>query len=455
MPFFARAALALTLLAAVAARAEPPPEMVPAGLSDMEAGRLLLRAGRLGHARAFLQQAQPSNEEERIERLFLLGQVEMRLGMPERAAGRFEAVLALRPGLTRVRLELARAYYLTGRDDEARRQFGAALADDLPPPVEDAVEGFLRRIDARKRWSVSLSASLLPEIRRPDREVVLIGGIPFRLDEEARASSGMGALVSAGVSFSPAVSTDLRGALAASAAAKVYERSAWNETTVSADLGLARLFAGGSAAGGLRLGRQWTGGDGHHRSLGPWTRLRLRLSDATRLDMAASAGYRRHDTLHRRDGWRIAASPRLVHALDGRTSIEAAPVLEMAGAKAGHHRSRLIGLGVTVSRSFAGGLSVAFTPAAHIRRYRATDPLFGTRQVDRNLRLGVRVLHRSLRYAGFAPYLGYVVRTQPLHHPDSRIPAPRRGRRSLARVLREWRSRIAPIHESEKQEEDP
>ena len=380
---------------------------MPAGLSDMQAGRLLIRAGRLGDARAFLEQARPASTEERIERLFLLGKVEMRLGMPEQAAERFEAILAKRPGLTRVRLELARAYYLTGRDDKARYHFSASLGDELPSSVEDAVEGFLRRIDARKRWSASLSASLLPETRRPDREQILIGGIPFRLDEDARASSGTGALVSAGVSFSPTLTDDLRGVFAASAAAKVYERSAWNDVTLSADLGLARLFDTGSVAGGPRLGRQWAGGDGHLRSLGPWTRLRMRLSDATRLDIALGADHREHDTRHRRDGWRMTVNPRLVHALDGATSIEAAPALEAVTAKAGHHRSHLIGLGVTVSRAFASGLSVAFTPYTHVRRYRAKDPLFGTTQVDRNIRLSVRVQHRSLRHAGLAPYLGY------------------------------------------------
>ena len=373
----------------------------------MQAGRLLIRAGRLSDARAFLEQARPASTGERIERLFLLGQIEMRLGMPEQAAERFEAMLAIQPGLTRVRLELARAYYLTGRDDKARYHFSASLGDALPSSVEDAVEGFLRRIDARKRWSTSLSASLLPETRRPDREQILIGGVPFRLDEDARASSGMGALVSGGVSFSPTVTDDLRGVLAASAVAKVYERSAWNDVTLSADLGLARLFASGSASSGLRLGRQWTGGDGHLRSLGPWTRLQMRLSDATRLDIALGADYRKHDTRHRRDGWRVTVHPRLVHALDGATSIEAAPALEAVTAKVAHHRSHLIGLGVTVSRAFVGGLSVTLTPAGHLRRHGARDPLFGTRRIDRNIRLDVRVLHRSLRHAGFAPYLGY------------------------------------------------
>ena len=164
----------------------------------MQAGRMLLRAGRLGHAHAFLKQARPENEREWVERLFLLGRIEIQLGMPGRAAERFEAILARRPELTRVRLELAQAYYLTGRDDKARYHFTASLADELPSSVEAAVESFLRGIDARKRWSVSLSASMLPDTRRSDREEVLIGGVPFRLSEDARASSGVGALISAG-----------------------------------------------------------------------------------------------------------------------------------------------------------------------------------------------------------------------------------------------------------------
>ena len=380
---------------------------LPADLTDMQAGRMLIRAGRLEHARAFLEQALPADNEEWVERLFLIGRIEMQLGMPGRAAERFEAILARRPELTRVRLELAHAYFLTGYDDRARYHFTSSLADELPSSVEAAVESFLRGIDARKRWSASLSASMLPETRRSDREEVLIGGVPFRLSEDARASSGVGALLSSGVSFSPALTDDMRGVLAASAAAKLYERSDWNDVSASGDIGLTRLSGEGSVSGGLRLGRRWVGGDGYHRSLGPWAQARWRVSSSTRLGVALSAGYRSHDQRRDRDGWRIAATPRILHALDSRTSIEAEPMFEVVEAKADHHGSRLIGFGATLSRAFDGGLSVSLTPSVHVRRYAARDPLFGTRQVDRSFQLGVRVLHRTLRYGGFAPWIGY------------------------------------------------
>lgn len=410
MSAIARAAAAIVLLIATAAGAET----VPAGsgqpvVTDMQAGRMLIRAGRLKHARIFLLKAKPSGEEERIERLFLLGRIEMRLGMTREAVGRFEEILELRPGLTRVRLELAQAYYLLGHHDKAKRQFSASLAAMLPSTVEDAVEDFLHRIDARKRWSISLTAALLPEsnpAKRTDRREVRIGGVPFRLGEDARASPGVARLVAAGASFSPAIDVDLRGVLAASGAVKLYDRSDWNDVTFSGDAGLARLFRRGSVAAGLRIGRRWLGGEPHHRSLGPWFRADLRLTDTALLSLSASTARREHDELPGRDGWRIVVSPGVRHSLDERILIAAEPVFESVKAETERHGYRIVGLGATISKAFQDGFTVSVSPATEYRRHAAPDPLFGKHREDRKLRLAARVLHRALRLRGLVPYIG-------------------------------------------------
>ena len=77
------AACALTALIAVGAQAEPADttDRPTAGpeISDLAAGRLLMKAGRFEDALAFLEQARPADEDEAIERHFLLGAVYMRL----------------------------------------------------------------------------------------------------------------------------------------------------------------------------------------------------------------------------------------------------------------------------------------------------------------------------------------------------------------------------------------
>ena len=211
----------------------------------------------------------------------------------------------------------------------------------------------------------------------------------------------------AGVSFSPEIGTGLRGVLGASGAAKLYRQSDWDDITVSGDAGLSRLFDRGSISGGLRLGRRWIGGDPHHRSLGPWFRARLRISDGARLDLSASAGWREHDELSGRDGWRIVVSPGLHYSLDDRTLIQAKPVFEAVRAETKHHGYKLVGLGATISRAMQGGLSVSASAATELRRHGAPDPLFGKRREDRKIRLASRVQHRALRYRGFVPYIGY------------------------------------------------
>ena len=385
---------------------------LPDGLTDMQFGRLLFEAGRFRDARAFLEQARPGDEEEKIERLFLLGLAEARLGNLPEAAKHFESILAVRPGLTRVRLELARVYGLLGRDDKARFHFEASLADELPSSVEDAVEAWLDRIDSRKRWSVSVSVAVLPEsnpAKRTDDDEVRIGGVPFRLDEDAREASGTGVLFSTGVQYSPSLSDDWRGVLAASAASKLYEQSDWNDISVQGDIGLARLFDLGSASTGLRLGRRWLGGERYSDGLGPWMRGRLLFTPVLRLDTMIGAERRNHPDRPGLDGWTVTFGPGLDYALDSRTTLRAELDLEHVEAREDRHGSRMGGLALGVSRAFEGGLSVSPRAAVRWRRFADRDPLFGKTRSDRQMRISVNLLHRALQYRGFAPHVGIFV----------------------------------------------
>ena len=374
-------------------------------------------------ARKLLERARPVDEDERIARLFLLGLIEARLGLPRQAARRFETILSERPELTRVRLELARIYQLLGRDDKARFHFEASLADDLPATVEQAVEGFLRRIDARKRWSVSMSAAVLPEsnpIKRTNSRRVLIGRIPFRLNEDARASSGVGSLLSAGVSVSPAFTEAIRGVLAASTAAKLYKEPDWNDVSLHCDVGFARLFDKGSASAGLRLGQRWLGGDRYSRETGPWLRGRVRISPASRLDVNLTAVKRDYHDRPAQDGWRISAKPVWSYSFDPQTTIEANLEIELVDARDSQHGSGQAGLGITLSKTFRGAFLISPSVSVLARRHSGRDPLFLKTRRDRQFRIALNLRHRALQYEGYAPFVGYSFESN-----DSNIPVNR------------------------------
>ena len=376
----------------------------------LQAAKVLMHARQWGEARDILEQLKPSDEQEEIERLFLLGVAEFRLGLPRSAAQRFEAILARQPGLTRVRLELARVYHALGRDDKARFHFRASLADRLPSSVKDAVESYLNNIDARKRWSASLSFSVLPEsnpTKRTDSREIRIGGVPFQLNDDARAVSGTGLFTSAGTQYSPVIDDDLRGVLAASVGGKIYRNDDWNDISVQGDLGIARLFDGGEAAGGIRFSQRWLGGERYSFGIGPWTRGRMRLSPETGVNLSLNAERRKHPTRPDMDGWTVRLRSGLDYAFSARTSSRLEIDLEDNDIREKRHSHRIAGVAIALSHAFEGGLSISPRIAVQQRRYAGADPLFQEVRSDRLVRLSVNLLHRRLQVRGFAPYVGY------------------------------------------------
>lgn len=72
-----------------------------------------------------------------------------------------ERVVMRRPGFAQARLELARAYYLSGEDIRARHHFDAVLAQDPPAPVVATIERFQKRMQARAdRYTTTLTGHL-------------------------------------------------------------------------------------------------------------------------------------------------------------------------------------------------------------------------------------------------------------------------------------------------------
>ena len=116
---------------------------LPASAQDMSA---LFEEG----AAAIRQAARQTDEDRRDELL-------------DKAIAAFRKMLVANPSLVRVRLELARAFFLKEEDSLARRHFEIVLAGKPPAAVALNVNRFLNIMRARKRWSVRLGAALAPD----------------------------------------------------------------------------------------------------------------------------------------------------------------------------------------------------------------------------------------------------------------------------------------------------
>ena len=218
----ALASVAFLLLAVPASNAAESLPLSPG--PGVSAARALVRAGRFVEALTDLRpllQAHPG----RTDILFLTGLAAIeaaqkpdtpesdRQALLDEAIASLRTILTNRPGLVRVRLELARAFFLKGEDSLARGHFERVLAGKPPAPVVANVQRFLAEIRARRRWTMYLGAAMSPDSNiggASDEQIIYINDLPFRRDAEELTTSGIGVSVWTGGEYQHPLGDRLR-----------------------------------------------------------------------------------------------------------------------------------------------------------------------------------------------------------------------------------------------------
>ena len=144
----------------------PPPADTPAGAASPSAkdalfsAKALLEQGQLDEAETIYAALRNNpNEAFRMEAVFQLAQIRLRQGKFRQAISLFLEILNQRPNLPRVRLELARAYFLDKNYEDAAFQFELVKGGDLPLEVLANVDAFLDAIRRQKNWTLDFALS--------------------------------------------------------------------------------------------------------------------------------------------------------------------------------------------------------------------------------------------------------------------------------------------------------
>ena len=319
------AATACLLLAVPAWSAEtepvPPPPSRAGMAADLAKARTLVNSGRFEEALTVLSPLTRVREVEANVR-FLIGMAALGaskkpdIAEAKREALLDEAIAALRtmligdPGLVRVRLELARAFFLKGEDTLATRHFEQVLAGKPPPPVVFNVNRFLSQIRARKRWSLRVGMALPPDSnissRSDERTIVLdtpIGRLPFTFQAEDEAESGIGLSVWAGGEYQYPLEDRWRLRAGADISRREYRSDEFDQMTVSGHVGPRWLIGRASEASLLASVRQhWLSDEAEYHDLGIRVEGRRRLNRRMTASLNASRHERRYDERTHLDG---------------------------------------------------------------------------------------------------------------------------------------------------------
>ena len=327
----------------------------------------------------------------------------------------FRTMLIDRPDLVRVRLELARAFFLKGEDSLSRRHFEQVLGGKPPPAVAANVRRFLSEIRARRRWSMYLGAGVAPDTNiggTSEERIIYIHGLPFRRDAEELTKSGVGVSVWTGGEYQYPLGERLRLRAGADISRREFTGSEFDQLYVSGHVG-PRWLAGENTEMSLLASarRRWTANAPEHDELGLRAEAGHRFTRRVTANARASWHDRRYRTRTFLDG------PVLDFSLGGAWVIT--PTVR-ADAAAGYgrerpeteryrHTRRWLRAGVTVALPL--GFTVGGSGELRWTDYEGNWSPFtlgGASRADRTRSLRVSVHNRAFTILGFSPQISLV-----------------------------------------------
>ena len=352
-----------------------------------------------------------------IEQRFREGMAALEAGDTETAIRRFTSILADNPRLHRVRLELARAYFVAEDWADARREFFAVLSADVPQAVKDNIIVFLRLIDLRRGWSWDLDVGVRsgPESGRKyktDTVMLNIFGqrLPFEVDRPD--SPDYGAFVNGGLEYRrPLLELESFGAPRVSgiarvdAAADLYDDRDFNELLYGGNL--AAQFSWPRTTWSLGPDIVWRRIDDRERERrwGVSTSVEHRLPEG--LALLGRLGWQRIDDNQAeiRDGDLFSGRVGISRSLGGRSSITAIVGVGYFEARVPTESYRSGSLQLRGRTELGFGLAPTLTLSASRTRYRAQNPFFFNRRNDRQVGVTLEVEKRDLFIGPFSPFV--------------------------------------------------
>ncbi|MCY4320251.1 MAG: porin family protein [Alphaproteobacteria bacterium] len=335
-----------------------------------------------------------------------------RTSLLDQAIASFHAMLVQAPGLVRVRLELARAFFAKGEYGLAGSHFERVLAGDPPDAVAANVRGFLDRIRSRGRWSYKGGFALAPDNNiggTSNERTIYIFDLPFERDIEELTTSGVGVSAWGGAEYQHPLGEDLRLRSGAEAARRDYKGSRFDQLFVAGHVG-PRVFLNRDTHASVlaSVQQRWLGSAPDHRALGARVEAGHRVSRSVSVSGRASWHDRRYRVRDGLDG------PVWDASLQGRWAVLPTVRLELSGgygrerpeAERWRHESRWLGAGVSVILPLGFNLGLG-------GEYRWTDyegnwfpnVRDGSEREDRTRSLRASVHNRALTLWGFSPEL--------------------------------------------------
>jgi tetratricopeptide (TPR) repeat protein len=383
-------------------------------LTNIQAAQLLILNNRLDDAKRVLEHVLSVTPDD-SEALFLMAAIAVAQKDYDAAISLYRRILVHEPDVERVRLELARAFFLKGDYDNADRQFRFARAGDIDDAVKTNIDHFLAAINRLRQWTVNFSLALAPDTNQnaaTSASQVNIFGLPFVLGNAARKQSGVGLAGDIGGEWSPILGDNLKARLGADFYRVDYSGGEFDDMTISAYGGPQFLFDNWDFSVLATGFKRWYANQDYVSGVGG--KLAADYGITSNWLVGASAGGQSvtNDFIPEQSGPLWSMQTQLTYVLSPSSLFQLLLGFNRQDAKIGAYSYSGVWFGAGYSQDLQYGFSAGFQPAYFITRYDDELAAFGKARADNAIMLAFTLLNRRLDYHGFTPRFSYVFTEQ-------------------------------------------
>jgi hypothetical protein len=415
----------LHLLAAVAAAASSPASCDAAGhcTARLTGDELLAATEKLVLAREFdaarpMIAALENVPGHEIERRFLAGYVAVETGDTKEAIAQFRAILAKDPKQTRVRLELARALMLEGDQAAADHHLRLASQDrELPPEIAATIRSARGVIRDQRSWNFHFDVGLAPDTNinnatsaeQIDLLVSPNNRLPFTLNPDARATSGLGLTASFSGGLRLKQSEHLALVADADGQFTHYGHGEFNDDMVQLAVGPEFKLSGKTTLTAQAVGLQrWFGGKTAQQQIGVKTGLTSFLDQGQRIGVQFDVRHTSSGFGQSYDGWQYGAYGTYERVVARSMVASASVFVRRESLKAEAFSNTEAGFNIGIGGELPHGINAGLSGGLSYADYDGAIQMFSPNQ-RRDFRGNIRAYlgSRAIRILGFSPSITY------------------------------------------------
>jgi outer membrane protein len=379
----------------------------------------LVLAGRFADAKPLVA-AMASAPELAMERAFLEGYIAVETGDATTAVKQFRQVLAMRPDMTRARLELARALMIQGKDKAADYHYRLAEEDgELPPDVARTIYSARSLIRDRRTWDVSVDFGFAPDTNinsaTTDRTIDVAFGnstLPVTLDPTARKTTGVGQVASVSGSVRLRLADGLAMVVDADGNAVNYRGTRADDISSLVAAGPELTFTDGTRVTVQALGSQrWYGGQVAAQTFGARANVTRNLGEGARIAGQIDARRVESGFAPAFDGWQFGGFISYEQVLRRSMVASLTGFVRREPLRSDAYSNTEFGMTAGVGGELPWGLNAGLTGQVSRANFDAPLAIFGETRRDWRMQGRAYLGARDIRLAGFSPSLTYTYST--------------------------------------------